>query len=281
MKAGQASRTAVMVCEWRALAHGRSDVASFADPTALTLLPADARARVERVRAVGELARLVVGFDFAQAYMMAARTLAIDESVRAATRPQLVILGAGLDGRAHRMPELHNVAVFEVDHPDTQQEKRARAGSLPQLAGDLRYVSVDFTRDKLAPALAGAGHDPGRPTTWIWEGVVMYLTRQDIEQTLAVIAERSCPGSRLIVLYHSPAAVLHVVSFALRMFGEPFRSTLTPAAMATLLGKYGFHVQRDRDLFEIGAALSQAMRAALRLARHARVVTADKEHHAI
>ena len=29
--------------------------------------------------------------------------------------------------------------------------------------------------------LAAAGHDPTRPTTWIWEGVVMYLTKAEVE----------------------------------------------------------------------------------------------------
>ncbi len=40
------------------------------------------------------------------------------------TTPQVVILGAGLDTRAWRMPGLDGVTVFEVDHPDTQRRKR-------------------------------------------------------------------------------------------------------------------------------------------------------------
>ena len=60
---------------------------------------------------------------------------------------------------------------------------------------------------------AAAGHDPARATTWIWEGVVMYLTRADIEATLAVVARRSAPGSRLVVLYLSPALISRLVGF--------------------------------------------------------------------
>ena len=50
MKPGHESKTAVMVCAARAAAHARTDVAIFADPAALTLLPEEARLRVEQFR---------------------------------------------------------------------------------------------------------------------------------------------------------------------------------------------------------------------------------------
>ena len=51
MQPGRESQTAVMVCMARAMAHGRTTASAFADPTALALLPDDARQRVERFRA--------------------------------------------------------------------------------------------------------------------------------------------------------------------------------------------------------------------------------------
>src|SRR4051812_28904965 len=48
------------------------------------------------------------------------RTLAIDRVVRADVERgvrQVVVLGAGLDARPYRMPELAQSVVFEVDHP--------------------------------------------------------------------------------------------------------------------------------------------------------------------
>jgi len=200
MKAGSESQTAVIVCMARAAAHGRTPVAAFADPVALALLPEDARARVERFR-TGVPPRGLRGhvehqFLERRSQMMVARTVAVDDAVRAAASPQLVILGAGLDGRAWRMPELRDVTIFEVDHPDSQREKRARASTLEPMARDVRFVPVDFTRDRMDDALATAGHDPVRPTTWIWEGVVMYLTQAEAEATLGVIERRSAPRSR-------------------------------------------------------------------------------------
>jgi hypothetical protein len=55
--------------------------------------------------------------------------------------------------------------------------ERDRIGPLTPLAGSLRFTPVDFTRDQLDPALAAAGHDPARPTTWVWEGVVVSWQR--------------------------------------------------------------------------------------------------------
>ena len=43
---------------------------------------------------------------------------------------QVILLGAGFDARAHRLPCLAQMPVFEVDHPNTLEEKRHRIDSL-------------------------------------------------------------------------------------------------------------------------------------------------------
>ena len=78
---------------------------------------------------------------------------------------------AGFDGRAYQMSELRDTIVFEIDHPDTQRDKRERARRLLPVAREIRHVPVDFTMDSLEDKLAAAGHDPEKPTTWVWEGV--------------------------------------------------------------------------------------------------------------
>jgi methyltransferase (TIGR00027 family) len=216
------------------------------------------------------------GYQGRQAQVMALRTAAIDEALRQAAHEQVVILGAGLDGRAWRMPELEGATVFEVDHPDTQRAKQARVGALTATAREIRFVPVDFSRDPLEAALAGAGHDPKRPTTWIWEGVVMYLTLAEIEATLEVIAQRSAAGSRLVVLYHCPSVLLHLVGWFVRRMGEPLRSVFTPESMAGELRRHGFEAVRDEDLPALAARLGPALSGAVKPIRHLRVVTADR-----
>src|SRR4051794_31589093 len=228
MKHGQASHTAVLVCAARAIAHSSGVVRGFSDPTALDMLPETERAMVEAHRA-GPPKSLRGRFRYAimaaRAAMMAVRTVVIDEAVRDADAPQVVILGAGFDGRAWRMPELQSATVYEIDHPDTQREKRARTGSLAQQAREVKFVAVGFTRDDLDERLAAAGHDSSQRTTWIWEGVVMYLTPPEVEATLRVVEARSAPGSRLAIVYIGPGGwIVPLVSLLVRRLGEPFRS---------------------------------------------------------
>ena len=181
---------------------------------------------------------------------MALRTSAIDSAVRdaiAAGAKQLVILGAGYDGRAWRLPELSGLKVFEVDHPVTQTDKRARLAELPSPFGVVSFVPVDFERDSLGIALDRAGHDSSSPTCWIWEGVIMYLTRDAMRGTLAAIGSRSAPGSTLIVNYHTAHRRLFA-RLMFRLIGEPQISAWTREEMADDLRAVGFEVREDSGM---------------------------------
>jgi methyltransferase (TIGR00027 family) len=270
-----------MVCMGRAVAHLQGTVPGFADPTALSLLPEEARARVKRFQAGPPAAssaseRFAHKFLERRARMMAIRTVAIDRAVREANATQVVVLGAGLDGRAWRMPELREAVVFEVDHPDTQRDKVTRIGSLARFAREVRFVPVDFTQDRLDDKLAAAGHDSARPTTWIWEGVVMYLTRAQVEATLEIVARLSATGSRLIIAYAAPGLMVPLVRLLVRRVGEPFRSLHTARAMKKLLGAQGFTVIRDQNVPTLARALSPVAWQATRHLKHIRIVVGDR-----
>jgi len=264
----------------RAIAHGRTPVSAFSDPTALALLSADQQAEVERIRQ-GPLpkkwrARFRYEHLMRESQLMVARTVAIDADLRNAAVPQVVILGAGLDGRAWRMRELSMAVVYEVDHPDSQQQKLRRIAPLTLEAREVRFVPLDFRHGDLAQALEAAGHNPHVPTAWVWEGVVMYLNRAEIEMTLKTIEARSVPGIRLIVAYHQPALLLLLLAIIVRRLGEPIRTVLTPQQMRNLLARYGFSTRWDRDLPAIGSELSTEIGHALRLMRHLRIVSAER-----
>ncbi|HEX6673881.1 MAG TPA: class I SAM-dependent methyltransferase, partial [Actinomycetes bacterium] len=270
MTAMEASRTAVLVCQGRAAADGRIAVGRFADPVAITMLRDAERVPVDQVRAGMPPADWAERVDYeavrACAELMVPRTIAIDEAVRARPAPQVVILGAGLDARAWRMKELAGADVFEVDRPPSQHEKQDRIGDQVPVARSLRYVPVDFTRDRLDAALAEAGHQPSAPTTWIWEGVVPYLHRPAVAATVAVVSALSAPGSNLIVNYQSRsvlAALGRIVARAMNASArrrspwadEPRRSAWTPETMRRLLTSYGFTVTSDDDLLGLARRL--------------------------
>ncbi len=290
MKSGTtASQTAVLVCQGRAVADSWEDIGPFSDPTAGRLLLDDERAAVELasddepppgwgLRMEWEMLR-------ATAEVMVPRTLAIDDAVRDRLNPQVVILGAGLDGRAWRMSELAESDVLEVDHPASQEDKRSRAAAMAPLAGNLRFVPVDFARDHLDRALAANGHRVDVPTTWVWEGVVPYLSPPEVEATMRVVRELSGSGSRLVVNYQAPSAsaavgrlVLGAVTTLSRrrnpLGGEPTRSTWTADSMRRLLESYGFTVASDVDLLGLAEGIDRPMRQRQSL-RNGRVVVAE------
>lgn len=283
----RASRTAVLVCQGRAAADGLIAAGRFADPTALPLLRADEREAVQRVRdgVVPRQWQQRVDYETvrAAAETIVPRTVAIDDAVRAHPSPQLVILGAGLDGRAWRMPELAGVPVFEVDQPATQHDKRDRAAGLSGTPPT--FVPVDFARDQLGAALAAAGHQAGRATTWIWEGVVPYLTEAQVAATVAALSACSAPDSRLIVNFQVPAASAVLGRLVARAMmattgrssvwaNEPWRSTWTSAAMAGLLARHGYTVTNDQDLLAAAQALALPIHHRRSLS-HGRVLVAD------
>ena len=242
-----------MVTYARAVADvGGSHVRDFHDPTARVFLSEKGLKRLakieEQVRSNRETARL--GLARVSADLMALRTSTIDAGVRAAVsrgNKQIVILGAGLDGRAWRMPELEGLRVFEVDHPATQGFKRLRVGALPAPIANVVFVPIDFEHDSLDAALARAGHDDAQPTCWLSEGVVMYLSPEVVRSTLASIAGRSAKGSTLIVNYHTTMRS-GLVRLILRMLGEPVKSKWTPEEMAEALGAVGFGVIEDSGM---------------------------------
>jgi methyltransferase (TIGR00027 family) len=183
---------------------------------------------------------------------IALRTAAIDAVLRTeldAGAPQLVILGAGLDARAWRMPELCRTTVFEVDRPSTQRLKKARARSRVPTAHDVRFVAVEFGRDALDERLAAEGHDTSTRTLWLWEGVTPYLGPTAIADTLGAIARRSASGSVALVTYttpecvSTPEALLPIVLAAFAVLGEPLCGRLTSSAFRALVEGAGMTVR--------------------------------------
>jgi methyltransferase (TIGR00027 family) len=112
---------------------------------------------------------------------------------------QIVILAAGLDSRAYRLPWPDGTVVYELDQPRVLAFKREvldEHGDAPQ--AERREVAVDL-RDDWPAALVAAGFDSSRPSAWIAEGLLIYLPASAQEQLFAGIDALSSPGSRIAV----------------------------------------------------------------------------------
>ncbi|SKI12624.1 class I SAM-dependent methyltransferase [Mycobacteroides abscessus] len=125
---------------------------------------------------------------------------------------QMVILAAGLDARAHRLPWPPGVRVFELDQPLVLAFKDAVYAQLRATPASQRHtVAVDL-RDRWPSALQAAGFDPFRPTAWAAEGLLPYLPAPAQDLLFERIAALSAPGS--FVAVEGPRGELGTEQFA-------------------------------------------------------------------
>jgi methyltransferase (TIGR00027 family) len=132
----------------------------------------------------------------------AARTKWFDEffaSTSAEGIRQVVILAAGLDARAWRLPWPEGTVVFEIDQPKVlafKEETLAARGIQPVA----RHVAVPVDlRQDWPEALRQAGFDATQPTAWLAEGLLPYLPAAAQELLFDRVHELSAPGSRIAV----------------------------------------------------------------------------------
>ncbi|UQX11156.1 class I SAM-dependent methyltransferase [Candidatus Mycobacterium methanotrophicum] len=141
------------------------------------------------------LAQLQVMIDF-----MAVRTAFFDEyflNAAASGVRQVVILAAGLDARAWRLPWPDGTTVYELDQArvlDFKSTTLGRRGAQP--TARLVSVAVDLRQD-WPTALRQAGFDRSQPTAWSAEGLLRYLPAQAQDLLFERILTLSPSGSWL------------------------------------------------------------------------------------
>ncbi|MEQ0565279.1 SAM-dependent methyltransferase [Amycolatopsis sp. NEAU-NG30] len=244
-----ASRTAEHVALFRALETRRRD-RLFADDHAVRFLPARYRwlVRAATVRPVGRgIARLIDHrYPGGPRTSAVARTRLIDDLLAEAAPEQVLLLGAGYDSRAHRIPGMP--PTYEVDHPATQRAKRRRIADRPHV----HYVPVDLTRESLAAALAGF---PRKRTAVVWEGVTNYLTAQAVDATFRDLATIVAPGSTVVFTYVDRAALGDGTAWhrEVAKVGEPWTFGFPPADVPGYLAERGLDLKGDLSAEEAAA----------------------------
>lgn len=240
-----------------------TSASGFSDPCAEKMLPAffsylHKAARFVSLFGAGGILRYQFG---PVVDLLAMRTLAIDQIVQsaigdnsAAKIEQVVILGAGLDSRAFRLQGLANTNAFEVDHPASQEYKRAQTARLKPLTRSLKFVAVDFEKDSLEQKLLEAGFEPKHSSIWIWEGVVMYLSDEAMRGTLEAIARLSSTGSYVAIEYREPSSGndfwQRYMNALLRRCGEPQIGLRTEQDMRHELETAGFKIMSDDGMVD-------------------------------
>jgi methyltransferase (TIGR00027 family) len=241
MKSGQASMTAQRVAAQR-VTFDRIEV-PFGSPDGDDRLASDVADGVDGP------------FSDHMSRYLRARTRFFDSAVVSAITDgvtQIVVAGAGYDGRALRYSK-PGVAWFEVDHPDTQADKRRRLDILGIPTHRISFVAADFNDSHLGLLLAAGGHDRTVPTLFLCEGVAVYLERPVLESLMRSLRSAAAPRSQLAISVSlTPTSAGFVerrrrFNEAVTAMGEPPRSQLTADDIEPLLWRAGWQIVPSAD----------------------------------
>lgn len=197
---------------------------------------------------------------------LAARTRFFDQQVLAALDRgvrQIVILGAGYDDRGLRFRS-PGVRYFELDHPDTQSDKRARLDRMRADPTGLTLAPADFRYDKVEDVLERVGHDRDQASLFICEGLMVYLDEAATISLLGGLRTRANTASSLAASLSvhpdgadSAAVVARANAARPNSVNEPWRTILPAAGQRDLLARSGWAVAEvfdDRDFDPEGGA---------------------------
>lgn len=241
--------TALVVAAQRAAESRRSD-ALFHDPLAEALVERVGEDVAQQVP--GREATGGHGLTAAMGDFLPVRTCFFDRVVAEAATPQVVILAAGLDGRAWRLHRPAGTVVYEIDVPEVLVFRDAVAADLTPTVAH-RSVGIDLREDWPA-ALTAAGFDPDVPTTWLAEGLLIYLPADATDLLLGRVGTLSAPGSVVAVEYtdRDPSAAV-----AAQVGEDPAAEEFTelvdegpPSPPADWLGARGWTVEQVTSVRE-------------------------------
>jgi methyltransferase (TIGR00027 family) len=179
---------------WARSEEAKSQCPLFTDPYAQIFIDeAIARGWTLPPQHVVERIRSISGY-------AASRTKWFDEFFLAAGASgvgQAVILAAGLDARAWRLPWNDGSVVYEIDQPKVLEFKTAALHS-HSVRPATKYVAVGVDlRHDWPNALREAGFDPSEPSAWAAEGLLPYLPADAQDLLFERIAALSARGSRV------------------------------------------------------------------------------------
>jgi methyltransferase (TIGR00027 family) len=179
----------------------------------------------------------------------------IEDAVRGALERgcrQVVVLGAGFDTLAARLAPHYPAARFiEIDHPATQAVKREAVQRQ-----NLHFVAADLARSSLGDALAASPYDRNSASVFVVEGLLMYLTRDEMAALFCAIAEMQPAGGEVVFTVMEPMRdgriAFHNATWLeralLALWKEPFKSAVSREVLPGALARWGLRLLEVADL---------------------------------
>ncbi len=185
----------------------------------------------------------------------ALRKLHIEKAVRESLTgdyEQVVVLGGGFDTLALRLHrEFPKVKFLEIDHPATQNLKRAISEKHNLLGDNMKFVPLDLTEKTLAETLAKClSYRQFAKTVFVCEGVLMYLDVSEVSRIFEFIKSKSA-ASRFIFTFMEADKTGNAhfrnstvfVKLWLRLKNEPFKWGLGEKGLPDFLAAHGFQLK--------------------------------------
>jgi methyltransferase (TIGR00027 family) len=182
-------------------------------------------------------------------WYVAVRTRFCDDFVLAASRAgcrQVVLLAAGLDTRAFRLHWPTGTTLFEVDLPSVLGFKEKVLDEMGARPRCRRIALAVDLREALPAQLISAGFDATTPAVWLPEGVLIYLSPDEVRRLLANVTTMSTTGSQL-AFEHGTMATSALIDLArtvpaLRGYTELWKGGLS-VNTAAWLTTHGWQVR--------------------------------------
>jgi methyltransferase (TIGR00027 family) len=157
---------------------------------------------------------------------------------------QVVIAGCGGDARAYRLPLPSAISIFEVDFPEVIDYRKIVLKDA-QSKCHVAAVACDLSKPSWSTALLNSGYVPQKKSLWILEGLLMYLTIDEISNFVTSISALSGPGSIIAGDHQNTAALVSPYSEPFRKvwydFGHPMVSGIdNPEAFFPPFGQTSF-----------------------------------------
>lgn len=118
-------------------------------------------------------------------------------AVRELSLEQVILVGAGMDTRAFRLPWIDRIKLFEIDRPEIFDHKEAILQNLNAKERCVRQVVVTDLQENWVAALINSGFDRHKPTAFLFEGLMFYLKPTTVVRVLETLESVACVGSWL------------------------------------------------------------------------------------
>jgi len=112
---------------------------------------------------------------------------------------QFVVMGSGFDTKWYGDISKSGVALFELDQAKTQKLKIEYLKKCQIYTSNVHYAEVDISKEHWYDKPEQTGYESNKKTIFLWEGVTLYLSEQDVRNTIREIKEHAAAGSVLAI----------------------------------------------------------------------------------